>query len=995
MRIHSKELFLNVKDGARERGMNVQILVAVPNNWLQLPIIDLLSAKGEEYKREISLSGLYQTIKEYPRCIVIIDIFAFTEDHRDIVKRLKQKNPCLSLISLVSRDKVAFAQYLDSSDSSYIVPKEAIDTQLLQAIACAHKDQELIASAQNSLSTQEQKQLPTLEKKEANRMKREDGNFFERKIGRRSFLKGTAAAATVAGVAVASPGNTVMKALAAGESASATNVEEQIFAGACRGNCSGGCFLNIHVRDNKVVRTSMRELPNPEYNRICSKGLTHLQRIYHPERLKYPMKRAGKRGEGKWERISWDEAITTIADKYKEYVSQYGKESFARYTGSGQYSLVNGMGLGNSSTLFTNVTGCTEIHMNVDMAVAHALGAAFGMGFLLFGNEYSDLKNAKTILCWGANPVISWIQTSHFLLEAKEEGAKYVVIDPVYNINASKADEFVPIRPGSDGALALGMMNIIVREKWVDVPFLKKSTVAPFLVKDSDGKYLRLSDLGKAKAGTPEDTIVVRDAAGVVGIPAEISDPVLEGSFEINGIKVTTAYSLLLNRIAEYPPEKAAEICNLPVEQIEKITKLYATNKPSSIYMGMGADHYTNGHYSLFAIAALAMLTGNLGKPGAYCGTNELLPFYGNLATPYPAGATGPSISIPFTEVEQVMNEHKWGTKENLNLKMLYISHANPVNNGTDQNKVLAWLDKFEFIVMADMNMNDTAMQADMLLPVAHWFEAEDLMSSYHTHPHVMWQDKAIEPLYECKADFEILKMLADKMGYGQYFNMDTIGYIDKFLDADVARSMGLTRERLQKEKVARCVPGSAHGPEHYIFAEGGVFGTATGRAQFYLEDIPITAYDAKYYNKKYDRDKEKLPTFVPPFEAWHENPLHQKYPFNLISDHSKFHTHSQWWDVPALLEIQPEPFLNINPEDAAKLGIKTGDKAKVYNDRGYAVLHVNLHAGLQPGVLTAQKGWHKKQFIDGHLSSLTQGQTAEVAGNQAFHDVLVAVEKL
>lgn len=827
-------------------------------------------------------------------------------------------------------------------------------------------------------------------------MEEKEKGVLNPRMTRRSFVKASAVATAATGVVLSNPVGSALKTLSNNTAQAATKVsEEQIFAGACRGNCAGGCFLNIHVRDGKVVQTSARDLPDPEYNRICAKGLTHVQRIYHPERLKYPMKRVGKRGEGKWERISWDEAIATIADKYKEYVAQYGKESFAQYTGSGQYALVNGMGFSNPSTMFANVTGCTQIPMTVDAATGHATFNAFGMGFVLTQNEWKDLKNAKTILCWGANPVVSQIHVAHFLQEAKEKGAKYVVIDPLYNTNSSKADVYVPIRPGTDGALAFGMMNIIVREKWIDVPFLKKSTVAPFLVKESDGKYLRLSDLGKATAGTPADAIVVRDATGKVGLPAEISDPVLEGNFEINGIKVQTAYSLLLERIAEYPPEKAAEICNLPVKQIEEITKLYATNKPSTIYMAMGPDHYTNGHYNVFPVAALAILTGNTGKLGAGCGFGELAPLYGNLAVSSPPGATGPSFSPPFTEMDQVMNEHKWGTKENINLKALYISHANPINNGADRNKVLGWMDKFEFIAMADMNMNETAMYADILLPVAHWFEAEDLVTSFYNHPFVMWQDKAIDPLYECKPDFEILKLIAEKIGYGQFFNMDAIEYIDKFLDSDVARMLGITRERVQKEKAVRCLPGSSVDPTMHIHGDGGVYGTATGRAQFYLENVTLTNYDARFYNKKYDMEKEKLPYWLPPYEAWHENPLYEKYPFQIISDHSRFRTHGQWWDVPALLEIDTEPFLKINPDDAAKLGIKTGDKVKVYNDRGSVVLHAQLNSGNQPGVLSAPKGWHQNQFIDGHLSSLTQAVTTEVCANQGFHDTLVAVKKL
>ncbi|UWG96699.1 molybdopterin-dependent oxidoreductase [Dehalobacter sp. DCM] len=816
----------------------------------------------------------------------------------------------------------------------------------------------------------------------------EEKIIFNKDFSRRNFLKGSAAAFAVTGVALASPGNTVMQALAAGEQTGGTAAAgETLYAGACRGNCGGGCFLNIHVRDGKVVQTSMRELPNPEYNRICVKGLTHMQRIYHPDRLKYPMKRAGKRGEGKWERISWDEAINTIADKWKEYTAQYGKQAFSIAWGSGSYGSVSGQGMGCATNRLLNVTGASNISMTVDAAHGFTAGNAVGWGPNFTLNESTDFKNANNIFIWGSNPIISQIHNAHFLLEAKEKGTKLVVIDPTYNIMASKADVFVPVRPGSDGALALGMMNIIVREKWTDEAFMKASTVAPFLVKDSDGKYLRLSDLGKATAGTPTDGIIVRDAAGKIGSATEITDPVLEGSFEINGIKVKTAYSLLLERIAEYPPEKAAEICNIPIAQLEEVTRMYAANKPSTIYSFFGIDHYVNGHWSLFAMYALAMITGNMCKPGASVGMGENLGFHfiNLLGSLYPAGATGPSMTLVTTEMGRVMSEQKYGNKPAV-IKGIYLTHTNLIGNQAERNYTLEWLNKMDFIVVADMNMNETSLYADILLPVAHWFEVDDLFVNYSTHPYVLLQEKAIEPLYECKSDYQIIKMIAEKLGYGAAFNMTEKEYMQLLLDGAAAKALNISFEGLLEKKALRTYPG-----ETFIANESGVFGTATGRAQFYNE----TPMPNQNYDQQFDAAKDRLPYWEKPNEAWYDLPVRSKYPFTIISDHSRYRTHTQWWDVPALLELDPEPFVKINAQDAAKYGIKTGDKVKIFNDRGYVVMKAHLNNGVQPGVLTAPKGWEKQQYIDGHFSNLTSHVVNQICANSAFFDVAVAIEKL
>ena len=182
---------------------------------------------------------------------------------------------------------------------------------------------------------------------------------------------------------------------------------------------------------------------------------------------------------------------------------------------------------------------------------------------------------------------------------------------------------------------------------------------------------------------------------------------------------------------------------------------------------------------------------------------------------------------------------------------------------------------------------------------------------------------------------------------------------------------------------------------ENFVFASDGVFPTPTGRAQFYQEKVaPNTNYDARFYDIEFDISKERLPYWEPPHEASHENSLYKKYPFMIISDHVKFRTHTQWWDVPVLKELDPEPLLKINPADAKKHGIKTGDKVKIYNDRGFVVMKAAVNGGCQPGVLTAPKGWEKSQFIDGHFADLSSREMNPVCANSAFFDLLVAIEK-
>jgi len=226
---------------------------------------------------------------------------------------------------------------------------------------------------------------------------------------------------------------------------------EQIFSCMCVGNCQSRCRLYVHVRDGKVVKTSMAPFPDSRYNRICLRGLSHVQRINDPNRLKYPMKRVGERGEGKWQRITWDEAIHTIVSKFKTYQETFGKQSVAFSAVSGNMAFINGSFAGHR---LANLMQATLTEHSLDMSDTYGLGRVIGSGSSFNQrNDPADLANAKTILVWAANITESHPHDWRFIADAQEAGAKVVVIDPRFTTAASKADQHIPIRPGSDPAL--------------------------------------------------------------------------------------------------------------------------------------------------------------------------------------------------------------------------------------------------------------------------------------------------------------------------------------------------------------------------------------------------------------------------------------------------------------------------------------------------------------------------------------------------------------
>lgn len=810
-----------------------------------------------------------------------------------------------------------------------------------------------------------------------------EGSCARGDFTRRSFLKGTLATA-----ALATAGTSLLAGCSSQEEGAGESAGEQIYSGVCRSNCYGGCHLNVHVRDGKIVRTSARETPEKAWTRICAKGLTHLFRVYDPNRAKYPMRRVGERGSGEWEQITWDEALTEIAEKFTSYAAEFGPSSVGFCGGAGNDAFLNNM------TRLQNMIGASTVATPLDMAPFYSMNEVVGLSMNFHGNEMTDLVNAKTLVIWGSNPAVSQVQGMHFISEAHEQGTKLICIDPVYSATASKCDQWIPIAPGTDGLLAIAIMKVILEKGWEDVDFIKQSTVAPFLVKDSDGDYLRLSDLGKAEAGSDADAIVVTDGKGSFAVPAEISDPVYSGSFEVDGIKVTCAFDLLLDRLAGYSVEEASRICDIPVDVIEGLAEDIAVNKPCSMYVLLGIDHYVNGFYSIFDMGCITALTGNIGKPGAFCGISEAVWYmYGYMNQEaklgaYAEGAIGSTVSVPVFAMNEAIDAGEW-LGEPFTLKALWVCKRNVLGNMCDRNYLLKWMEKVPFIVVSEVTMNEMARYADIFLPVCHWFEYEDVGATYPQNVFMQYSEKVIEPLYESKSDFDIVKELAEKMGYGEQFDFTPADYLTELFDNEACNALGLTYENLVEKKAVRALPGSEEKP--FIHGEDGI-PTTTGRVQFYLE--PSKKAPSMNIGQDADLSNFGLPYWEPPYEAPVEGRVNAKYPYHVLSDHQRLRTHSQWVNVAALRELDPEPTVKLHPDTAAAHGIGEGDYVRIYNDYGYVVVKGHLSSGVRPGILLCSRGWEDKDFVDGHLQDVLCDEVSDLCVTQAFFDTAAAIEK-
>ena len=813
-------------------------------------------------------------------------------------------------------------------------------------------------------------------------------------LTRRTFLQTTAfAAAGAASLATLAGCSQPASEGDASKEDAPVEVAEEVYFQSCMGNCSGwGCPCYVHVRDGKIANITRAKLKCPDgsdspYQETCLKGYANIERMYSPTRVLYPMKRAGERGAGDWERISWDDAVSEITAKWKELQEQYGPEAVAFMSGSG-----SGMATISYTGRLQALMGAMTIapcYDNTGMNVQMNHG---GLGAYTIGhNEHRDMVNANNLFIWGTNPTESNIVDYHLVSQAKENGAKVICIDPIYTTSAAKADIYVPIRPATDGLLAAGMALISIRDGHEDVAHLQTMTVAPFLVKDSDGLYLRLSDLGQAEPLSEGVRVLVYEGGEAVAFDAA-SNPEIRGSFEVEGVAVKPAYQILLDRLNEWDLDTIAEMTDVPLETIEELAAIWNSGL-SYIFTGFGPDHYANGQCGYDGMFALMDITGQEAKHGAGCSCTDFsapnTPGLVNTATADLVGVAAPGRTIHAPHFHQLMEDGEFAGMTAPKAAYIYI--CNPITNEPDRQKWLKSFDAMEMVVVSDMFMSEAAQYADYVLPVAFLYERDDLSST--SNPFVKYTQKAVEPAGEAKGDFEIITALGKAMGFEDYFTQDLTTFLASCVTNDAAAAVGLSWEALQEQHAIWTYP-----EEPQVVGLTDIILSATGRFEFYHEGIQPMAN----VGQEWDMLKESCWFWEPPIEAWPETiggfeavDEAEKYPLLFISERCKFKTHTMFNNSPMILELDPEPYVKVNPKDAEAYGVTEGDVVRIENDRGYVVIKVVLNAGVRPGMLVIDHGWERDGYIDGHYSDLSTYETWPRFEQDNWFDCLVQMEKV
>ena len=735
----------------------------------------------------------------------------------------------------------------------------------------------------------------------------------------------------------------------------------------CDPNChaSPRCGIEAHVVDGRIDKIEAGRFPVAAYDRrICAMGMARLEQQYHPDRLRNPLQRVGERGAGKWQPISWDRAYDLLAERLRVIGAEYGPRSLAFYTGSGAAGVLT---KGAVQRFAAAVGGTAYRAGGVDYGVPKGLEYTFGVPASTYfrpgGHEYADAVNSKLIILWGGNAADTRLVDFHFVLEAQRRGAKIICIDPNRSATAHHADQWISPRPGTDTALALALLHEIISLDLHDREFLARHTNGPILVRRDNGALLRRDSCAN----------LVWDSSRGDAFPCnEVTAPALTGEFRVKtnsgtAIDCVPAFQLLAELCANYSAERAAEITTVPAEIIRQLARDFGTANPASIRIGYGVDRWYYADYTARAVANLAIASGNIGVPGGgisvhdgtYAARLNLNPFRA------PGGQEAATLDII-----GLMNAIEHG--EPYPVRSLWLSGSNMFNQtSANRSRVLREiLPKLDLLVVVDQFLTDSAALADLVLPACTIFEKDDLIAGMF----LQLQRRVVTPEGESKSDFDIMTGLAQRLGLGQYFDRQPADYLREMLDSKDPLLDGITVERLQGEDAVPLNRPAAP----YVGLADLRFNTPTGRIEIYKEELLQHGAELPYYRE--------------PIEASPHNPLHGKYPLTLLFSHSRHRIHSSFANLSKAKQREPEPLVEIHPDDAAERGLVAGQMVRVYNDRGFVELKCRIDANLRPGVVVISEGSWVKDFPKGEPYSLTHEQVSATSDNYAFFDTLVQV---
>jgi anaerobic selenocysteine-containing dehydrogenase len=693
--------------------------------------------------------------------------------------------------------------------------------------------------------------------------------------------------------------------------------------------CISRCGVIASVNDG--VLKSVNADPDHPNGCICVKGTAAPEIVYSPDRLRYPMKRTRPKGDkdAGWVRISWDEALATIASRLLEAKSQYGPESVVFGMGTPSASAISDAArwLDRLADTFGSPNRLAPLYVcnwNREWGAHYTYGVA---------TPRPDYDNSRCIVLWGFNPYASWPAAAARISRAKARGAKLVVIDPRKSQMVDRADLWLQVRPGSDGVLALSMIHVMLEENLFDADFLRQWSNAPFLVRDDNQQLLTARDISAdGDAGTyfvwderGNDLVSYRADRGYArdGLVPALSGPHAISLIDGTIVECRPALAQLAKIAGAYAPERVEAVTDVAAQDVRRAVRMFATEKPSCYYSWNGIEQHSDATQTNRALCILYALTGQFDARGS----NIILPlphlraagapeFVSNEIaarrlgrTEYPLGSPGHGATV-----QPVHVYHAILTGEPYPVKALLSFGGDLLVAEADAAQGAAALKALDFYAHVDMFANPSATFADLLLPASTCWEREGLMPGFvtaeETATWVQLRPAVVEPLHESRADLEIIFDLATHLGLGEHFFN---GDIDAALNWHLAPS-GLTVEQLREQRTGiRAAPQTRYRKHSEIDERTGRprgFHTPTRKLEIFSTRLAHGGYPP-LPGMPVGRDRDGEPADGS-----------SEYPLILTSFRLVQFCDQQHRNIPRLRKQARQPLLEINPVTAARLGI-------------------------------------------------------------------------
>lgn len=809
----------------------------------------------------------------------------------------------------------------------------------------------------------------------------------------------------------------------------------------CRA-CIANCGVLAYVQNGRVIRLEGNPEDPMSRGRLCAKGLSGIQALYHPNRNKYPLKRVGERGGNRWRRITWDEALDTIADKLMETREKYGAETVFCSTGGGGnpeiwsiarfcniFGTPNWFEPGCAQCYLPRVLSYTMMYGGTDPSIADSNALEI---------YYPEETPIQCLVLWGTAPSYSCPSSGgRAVVELRAKGVKTIVIDPRLTPDAAKANIWLPIRPGTDVALMFSWIRYILENKLYDEEFILKWSNLPFLV-DIDTKMLIRAEK-KEKDGP--DTFYIWDENTNMMQPMaypwdDSLKPALMGTYIVQGKTYKTGFQLLWETVEAFTMEAAAKICWLEADKIRSAVEMFANNTPGGLALGVATDQTPNSVQAAMAAATIDLLLGNVERPGSLM---QRFKTSGVLKVPnYP-------VPVAQKMLPEGQLEKRLGGNEYKGLHIWYAGHPSSIRDAVLTGKPYkprVWIDRsgnklgvvaesakwveameqLDFIVHMYMYPTSFSAYADILLPAEEWLETNMIVETCNK----LFARQAVTHLWETMDETLFWSKLAKRLAQRGHENCQK-AFDAEFMGEDLpywdtmeeffghfTKTVGMTWEEFAAKAPFEYMPKDEW-RQYYVYknidAHTGKpvgFNTPSKKLEIYLERMitlgqtgaPFTPRPLPPASKPY----EPLPYYLEPYESPTESKaLAKDYPLVMTNGRVPFYHHSTLRNVPAVREMYPVPELMIHPKDAQKYGIIHGGWVIVESLRGKITAKACVTEGIHPGVVFMERFWNPETldskthgWKEMNINVLTKSTAPfnDVVGTYTLRGFLVRVSK-